>query len=432
MSKQNHKNHDEFAAPAPIFGTKVTGKPEDARHTNLQLVLQQIVQSTQLLSRAKIATQTGITRATVSRLIDEFIEHGFLLENQPTTSTTPGRPATPLELNAYRYIGLGIEINVSSAHITGLDLHGNQLFSYAERLEDAHSREPEYILPHLGQKIDELCAEHDITSTSLAGAVLSVPGLVDHTRETILHLPNLEWSNVQPIPILQSSILDEVRKRRHDDSSNRLVNPPAITVLNEANAAAMATAYQRPGVPGSIGDFLYISGEIGVGGALIRNHQPISGSHGWAGEVGHVCVDPAGPPCQCGSRGCLEQYLGRKAISTNCGFDTLATNQQIIQRIKEGDAATTTGIEIAANALGNALAGIINVIDINTVVLGGALAELTQLLETCAQETLRTHLLSYRWAPVVFQADACGETASSRGGAIMTLNHVLHYPSSYL
>ena len=69
-----------------------------------------------------------------------------------------------------------------------------------------------------------------------------------------------------------------------------------------------------PGPAGCHGDFIYLSGEVGIGGAVMIDGRAMEGDHGWFGEVGHICVDPHGPPCPCGSTGCLERYAGKEAI----------------------------------------------------------------------------------------------------------------------
>lgn len=86
----------------------------------------------------------------------------------------------------------------------------------------------------------------------------------------------------------------------------------AVSSDNEANLAALAELWF-----GGLGDarsFLYLTGEIGVGGALVLRGELLRGAHGFAGEVGHVVVDPDGPLCGCGARGCLEQYAGQAAL----------------------------------------------------------------------------------------------------------------------
>lgn len=394
--------------------TKGAGRPEDARKRNLRLVLNEILTATTPPSRAEVATKTGITRATVSRLCDELIATNLVLEQEKTTSSTPGRPATPLVVNSRRFLGIGVEINVSSARLVAMDIAGDEVFSYvdnrAHRLQD-----PRKTLSHLGTVLDQKCTEYNIDNKQIAGATISIPGLVDRTTQQVLRTPNLSWDHVYPSELFKATSLNE----------------PA-TVTNEANAAALASTYRSPGILSDLNSFLYISGEIGVGGAIIIDHDMALGNHGWAGEVGHLSVNSNGPQCQCGSQGCLEQYLGLRSISRNCGFDKLATNRELINAFRQGDVAVRDGLEKAAVALGVALVSIINIIDVHNVVLGGYLAELTEVLTPTANKILAQHLMSYAWDPVKIYADKRGPTAASIGGAIMAVNRVFEQPADFL
>ena len=89
---------------------------------------------------------------------------------------------------------------------------------------------------------------------------------------------------------------------------------------NEADLAARTVAESAPGRPGDLSDFIYLSGEIGIGGAVVVDGRGMAGRHGWAGEIGHVSVDPDGPACPCGSTGCLERYAGKDAILSAAGL----------------------------------------------------------------------------------------------------------------
>jgi predicted NBD/HSP70 family sugar kinase len=98
----------------------------------------------------------------------------------------------------------------------------------------------------------------------------------------------------------------------------------------------------------------------------------MTGSAGWAGEVGHVCVDPDGPACRCGSTGCLEQYAGRHALLAAAGLPLDTPPAEVVARASAGDADVRRALDAAARALGVALAGVVNVLDLPAVVLGRA------------------------------------------------------------
>ena len=134
---------------------------------------------------------------------------------------------------------------------------------------------------------------------------------------------------------------------------------------------------------GSRDSFVYVSGEIGVGAGIVLDGHIFRGTHGWGGEIGHLPVDPDGPPCRCGSRGCLEQYAGQEAILRAAGpaVDVVGTSmagQPTVVRLLEAAAArrrfVLSALADAGRALGSPSSSVVNLVDVSTVVLGGLYA----------------------------------------------------------
>lgn len=399
-----------------ITSSSTGSRPEDVKRTNLQVVLQEIIRRTangQPPSRANIAEATAITRATTSRICDELLHNGFILEQEKTVSTQPGRPATPLIINPDRFVGIGIDINVSHLYVCSLNLRGERQFSYYQEFS-ARCPQPEQLLSQLGKIIDQYCQANQLTADRIAGATIAVPGLVDPIGRSIVRTPNLAWDGICPSDLFHSEYIRQ---------------PPVL--VNEADAASVATAFDAPGCLGRLSEFIYISGEIGVGGTIVTDHQRFRGNRGWSGEVGHLCVNPDGPACSCGSTGCLEQYLGRRAMSTNCGFNHLATNEDLLRRFFAGDSTVRDGFQIAGRALGLALVSLVNTLDIRTVVLGGVLSSLVPILAPIAQETLAKRLMLSQTYPVEIITDRNEAKATAMGGALMALNRIIENPAAY-
>ena len=127
------------------------------------------------------------------------------------------------------------------------------------------------------------------------------PGLVDSASGTVASAPNLHWRGVA----LQ---LDRL-----------LPDAPFGTVLhNEANCAALGELWYGHGL--DFQDYLFVSGEVGVGGGLVIGSELFAGPQGQAGEVGHMVVEPSGPGCSCGGHGCLETFAGQEAIFSEAGI----------------------------------------------------------------------------------------------------------------
>nr|WP_246325027.1 ROK family transcriptional regulator [Petropleomorpha daqingensis] len=356
------------------------------------------------ISRADVASALGMSRATASRLVDELVAGGLLDQGERLAPPRRGRPATPL-LPGSGFAALGLQVDAGLLAARVLDLRGRIV---AEKVEDGDFRDsdPAATLVRLGA----LVADLGLPSTlRLVGTGLALPGIVD--GDLLLRAPNLGWSDVRPADLLPG--LDPV-------------------LGNEADLAARTVAEVAPGRPGPHRDFVYLSGQIGVGGAAVLGGRVMAGSDGWAGEMGHVCVDPHGPACPCGSTGCLEQYAGRHALLTAAGLPLDAGPRELAAREADGDAAAGAAVDTAAWALGVALAGVVNVLDIPAVVLGGSLGELADLLGPRVEEHLARRVLSARWRRPTIEPAGNGPAAGATGAALRALADVLTDPGRWL
>jgi predicted NBD/HSP70 family sugar kinase len=353
-----------------------------------------------------------MTRSTVSRLVDDLVAGGVLVELEPPTVTGPGRPATPL-VPSSGLVALGLQVNASYLAARLVDLRGRVVAEHVE-YADVVGHEPRSTLGRLGAMSKQVLAQAH--GTRLVGAGLALPGIVSSGSGRLLLAPNLGWSDLEPAALL-------------DDDA---VGGKPLRIGNEADLAARTVAQVAPGRPGRLADFIYLSGEIGIGGAAVVDGQVMSGRHGWAGEVGHVCVDPDGPPCRCGSTGCLEQYAGRRALLAAAGLAPEATPAELAERVRSGDSSAKNAVASAARALGIALAGVVNVLDIPAIVLGGHLGQITDLLRPDLEQQLRQRVLSARWvAPTIEAAD--GDPApGATGAAQLELTAVLANPARWV
>ncbi|SHN61184.1 Sugar kinase of the NBD/HSP70 family, may contain an N-terminal HTH domain [Geodermatophilus obscurus] len=379
------------------------------RSSNLALVLRTVCAADAPLSRADVAVRTGTTRATAARLVDELVAGGLLDEGERLALPRRGRPATPL-LPGARIGALGLQVDAGLLAARLLDLRGRVV---AERVEedDLVGSDPARTLARLGALATDLLAG-PAGELRLAGAGLALPGLVDAEHDLLLRAPNLGWSDVDAVGLLAAHLPDALR--------------PAPG--NEADLAARTVAETAPGRPGPLRDFLYLSGQIGIGGAAVVGGRVMTGSAGWAGEVGHVCVDPDGPACRCGSTGCLEQYAGRHALLGAAGLPLDTTPAEVVDRAAAGDADVRRALDAAAHALGVALAGVVNVLDLPAVVLGGHLAALAGPLRPRLEELLGRRVLSARWRRPVVAAVTGPPAAGATGAALRALDDVLADP----
>ncbi|HEY0002907.1 MAG TPA: ROK family protein [Actinoplanes sp.] len=356
------------------------------RAHNLALVLQTVANSADRLSRAGIAGATGLTRATVSALVDDLIAGGLLIELEPAPRVGAGRPAAGLALAPDGPAGLGLEINVDYLAACVVDLTGAVRHRFVTHA-DQRPLDPPATLAALGRVAAPARAAAAADGLALAGAALAVPGLV--TVDGVVRVaPNLGWLDVD-VPAMLPAV-------------PALADLPLV-VDNEANLAALGEL--RAG-----GDreptFLYVSGEIGIGAGLVLDGELYRGGRGWSGEIGHLTVYPDGPACGCGANGCLEQYAGQEAMAANP--------------------------DRAAAALGIALAGVVNLLDIGVVVLGGSYAPAFDRLRAGIETELHRRALTGHLAPVTLQAATLGPDAAMRGAADVVIGAVRADPARWL
>jgi predicted NBD/HSP70 family sugar kinase len=184
-----------------------------------------------------------------------------------------------------------------------------------------------------------------------------------------------------------------------------------VTVDNEANLAALAQVWFGQH---KWRDFVLVSGEIGVGAGVVLDGRLFRGVRGHAGELGHVVVDPAGPPCGCGANGCLEQVAGQEALLRDANAES---GDDLTRRATAGDRRALAALHNAGTALGIAIAGLVNVVDVPAVLLGGLYARLGEWLVEPITAELDRRVVSREWAPVAVAVSDLGADAAVRGAA---------------
>ena len=379
----------------------------DVREHNLGLVLDLIVRAPRPPSRADIAIATGLTRATVSVLVDRLLHGHLVSELEPLPALKAGRPAVPLVPTPSAVVGVGLEVNVDYLALRVQDLTGATLAEEV-RPGDFRRSEPPAVLRRLADLFADI-----VQGRPVAGVCVAVPGLVDRRDGRLRRAPNLGWVDVDVPGIL---------------ADNAALQAVPLQVDNEATLAGRAEVEARR--DGS--SFVYVSGEVGIGGSLVVDGAVFAGRHGWSGEIGHTVIDPDGPPCACGSSGCLEQYAGKDALFTAAGLDLSQSVPALCDRVQSGDERARAAIEGGAAALGTALANAINLVDVDTVVLGGIYRPLAPLLTPGITAQLRRRVLSAPWSRLAVEPARSPEPAAWHGASWAALSAVLDDPSRWL
>lgn len=396
---------------------------DDLRNHNLSVVIDTLLRTTEPLSRAELAKRTGLTKATMSMLVSMLVDDGVVREGEPSVQSSYGRPSTPLLIAGGRYCGIGLQVNTNGYGVIVLDLDGTVI---SERWVDADMSAPD--ADEVFAELDALVMEQEALlaerGCTVAGAGLALPGLVTGDMR-LLMARNLGW---EQLDLTRFDVM-----RRLD-----------VTAGNEANMAALAQipgyAMRRDGdgIVGPSESFIYLSTDVGIGGAVVRNGHVEIGDHGFGGELGHTSVELRGPVCRCGRRGCLETYAGRRAMVESAGIASGSAAarresvDELIDRWCAGDVRVAAVVNKAIEAMVSSIASAINVCDIETVVLGGVWSQFGSEIAVQMQSALQRQVLGYPEVRAkVLMADVTSRPALV-GAAAMGLRHFVDDPMRFV
>ncbi|MDQ0119011.1 putative NBD/HSP70 family sugar kinase [Pseudarthrobacter defluvii] len=381
------------------------------RRSNLALVLGAIAEFPPGThpSRAQVAGATGLTKASVSSLVLDLLDAGVIREIGLNPQGR-GRPGVGLELSPSRAV-MGMEVNVDYISAAVVDLSGKVLLREVRERDNRNSPDNPVLaaLAGLAARVRGAAGEQGV---DVVGGGLAVPGLVDPARARVLTAPNLGWVNVD---LDLDALLPETAL--------------GVALFNEANAAALAELRHRPD---RAANFLFVSGEVGVGGGIVIGSELFTGPGGHAGEVGHIVVDPDGGHCSCGGTGCLETVAGQDAIFIAAGLapdgsSRSAAMSALLQALEGGAPKAVSAVERAGRCLGIALASTARVVDIDSVVLGGHFAVLEPWLRAPLLDSLQKYAPG-KYASEQVTVSAVGEFGALLGAAGSVIRSLVDAP----
>jgi predicted NBD/HSP70 family sugar kinase len=289
---------------------------------------------------------------------------------------------------------------------------------------DAMGSGPERSLDELARMVEKTVADLARLGSTPAGITVAVPGLIDTTTGTVVVAPNLGWRGVAVAERL---------------SHANIAGDIPIAVGNDANLAALAE--YTSGVAAGTSDLIYLTGEVGVGGGVISGGRLLGGADGFAGEVGHVMIDPAGEPCRCGRAGCWETKVGLAALVRMATPDrAYGTGPQVVrdpeerlaeieQRRAEGDPRVDAAVAEVGRWLGIGAATLVNLFNPRVIVLGGYFARLADRLIPAARQEMARLGMNGAVERCRFAASDLGFGAASRGAAGVVVERALSDPT---
>jgi len=339
----------------------------DVRRRNLALVLRYL-DAHGPCARTEVAVGTGLVHATVTALMAELIDRGLVAEAGSVPAAGRGRPRRLLRLVPERVVVLAAQVSLESVHVMAADFRGRVLHRESAP-HHAPYGDPRALAAVIGCVVRSAeAAVRDATphahltqlAVAMAGPVVGPSHLVAAAIDFGWHNTDLRALVVAELPGLDCP----------------------VDVVNDANMAALAEyhALAADGVehPDTVA---YIKADTGVGGGLLVNGRVHSGSHGMAGEIGHLPIALDGPDCRCGTRGCLATYIGPEPLIHAAGLDRVAEAEggeaalaELDRRLHAGDPDAVAALDAAGHALGAAVLGVSGVTDAGEIILGGYLA----------------------------------------------------------
>jgi predicted NBD/HSP70 family sugar kinase len=328
------------------------------RTANLAAILRALRTGPQ--SRTQLATRCGVAKSAVAGLLAELAERGLVRPAGVLPGN--GRPSRLVELDGEDAYALALSIEADRLSAVVTDLSGRVLAEQAEAVDVA--------AVGLQRGMDELAhLAHRVLPGPPVGVAISVPGLVDSAAAVLRFAPALRWRDAEIAGLMAARL-----------------NLPAdaVAVDNEANLGALAESVA------GVRELFYLSGGTAVGGGLVSGGAILRGARGFAGEVGHIAVDPSGERCACGRTGCLETKANLAAVLRAAAppgdplhDPALGVEGRVAllaHRVRRGDQRAVTAVHELGVALGIALSTVVEVLDPDVVVLGGYFAELGEWL----------------------------------------------------
>jgi predicted NBD/HSP70 family sugar kinase len=392
------------------------------RRNNLSVVLRHL-RDAGPRSRARVADDTGLNKATVSSLVAELVERGLLREGAAEAERgAMGRPGQLVELDGRTVCGVGAEVNVDYLAVTALNLSGEVVSERRDPMDVAHL-DPGTTLDRLARLILEAVATVAARGGQTVGVTLAVPGLVKSAAGALALAPNLGWREV---PVV-------------DAMTEKLGGPSyPVWVDNEANLAALA-AYSEMAAEAKVQDLVLLTGAVGVGGGVVAGGHLLRGGHGFSGEVGHMPIAPAGGTCGCGRTGCWETVVGLKALLAKAAdaddpvrdpsLDVKRRLAEITGRAEAGDDRTLAALADVGHWLGIGGAILVNILNPDILVLGGYFATLGPWLTEPLERAIRDGVIAPDGGGCRVIRSDLGFTAAVRGGAQISLDQVFIDPT---
>ena len=372
------------------------------------------------ISRSGIATRLGLSPSTVTRLLPALLEADYIREGaEAEPAVGPGRPQRLLSVNLARHFVVGVKIATTTVTGVVTDLGARVLGREEVRIDGCA---PQTALSAAARLVRRLLARFPDAATRALGIGVGLGGHVDAVAGRCRYSGILGWRDVDVAgPLAAATGLP-------------------VHVGNDVNALVVAQRWFGAGRDAE--NFAVVTLGAGIGCGLLVDGTLFTGSSGLAGEFGHIPVDPAGPSCTCGRRGCLESLACTPAILTRLGqagitepdIDAAAALARGAYEPGDPDAARAraarAAFAAAGDALGRGLSTLCNLINPALVILAGEGVSVYDLMRPAAEDALAHHSFSTAAADCTLLVDPVDGDMWTRGAACLVLQATVRAPAS--
>lgn len=358
------------------------------------------------LTRAEIVERAGLSRTTISQVVGALLRSGVIRVARESAPEGPGRPVERLYLDPASGHVLGVDLGRRRAHVLIANAAHETVLSEDVQYPAVSGSWRERLTAVLAAT-EHLAATRNVSLSSLHGAGIGLPGPIAtvwrHEGDPGGYVPT----------VLLHELAEFARASVQDLYGARAI------VDNNIRFAGLAEAIWGAG-QGST-EQLFVRLSEGMGGSVITRGEVVVGSAGLGGEIGHITVDPHGPRCHCGKRGCLEALAAVPALVDQC---RVADSAELWEAWRRGDSAVRDIVGIAAAHVGRTVAGVVMTSNPSVVVLGGDLVDGIPEFAILVEASIREHVIPGMRNYVAVHAASLG----SEGGALGAVAAVLQRP----
>ncbi len=392
-------------------GTAV--RPQSVRQANLAVVLRHLRRHGPS-TRSTLVRATGLTRSAIGGLVGELVGLQLVEEDLALSDGSPGRPSPIVRVDRRRYGVLAVEIGVDELGVALVGLDGSVVRK--RRVARARGRvQLTELLADICEHVEEIgCRDVVVDGRHVLSIGVGVPGLIRSDDHVIAVAPNLHWRDVDLGPLLCDALGLEL----------------PVFVGNDADLGALAEATFGAAVGAA--HVVYVAGEVGVGGSVVVNGERQGGRSGFAGEFGHLPVDPRGTQCSCGSIGCWETVVGERALLARAGLDVDGGTEAVdllLERAAANDAVALEALSEEGRWLGIGIAGLINACDPDVVVLGALFNRILPSIRPALDAELARRSIHGLDRVVPVLGAALGSDATLMGAAELAFTPLLADPA---